>query len=93
MLPTQYPTKVNEEVSVLFVRPAVLEGISVHAKKSEMTNGTVIKYPPHFTHLYSRSLGNRAIIKKPQNGGIVENIMNHLATISTIHYETSQCIE
>ena len=43
MLPTQYPTKVNDEVSVRLVRPATLDGISVHARKRATTKGTVMK--------------------------------------------------
>ena len=43
MLPTQYPTKVNDEVSVRLVRPATLDGISVHARKRATTQGTVMK--------------------------------------------------
>ena len=41
MLPTQYPTNVKDEVSVRLVRPAVLDGINVQAKKRDTTNGTV----------------------------------------------------
>lgn len=43
MLPTQYPTKVNDDVNVRFVRPATFEGISVQARNSATTLGTVMK--------------------------------------------------
>ena len=43
MFPTQYPTKVMEDVSVRFVRPATFEGIRVQARNRPMTQGTVIK--------------------------------------------------
>lgn len=43
MLPTQYPIKVNDEVSVRLVRPATLDGISVHARKRATTQGTDMK--------------------------------------------------
>ena len=82
MFPTQYPTNVKEEVSVLFVRPAVLDGIRVQAKNKAMTKGTVMKYPPHLLHLYCGSFGRRAIRRKPMKGGIVENIMKYLYDIT-----------
>lgn len=43
IFPTQYPTKVKDEVSVRLVRPAIFEGIKVQAKNSDTTYGTVMK--------------------------------------------------
>ncbi len=56
----------------------MLDGIKVQARNKEMTYGTVIKYPPHFAHLYSSVLGNRAITRKPINGGITEKVMKYM---------------
>lgn len=39
-----HPTKVKDDVNVRFVRPATLDGMSVQARKSAMTKGTVMKY-------------------------------------------------
>ena len=78
MFPTQYPTNVKDEVSVLFVRPAVFDGMRVQARKRAITKGTVMKYPPHLLHLYCGSFGNKAMRRKPTKGGMVEHIMKYL---------------
>lgn len=78
IFPTQYPTKVKEEVNVLLVLPATLLGIKVQARNPEMTKGNDMKNPPHLVHLYSGSFGRRAMMRKPMKGGKVENIMKYV---------------
>lgn len=46
MLPTQYPTNVNELATVRLVRPGMLDGIRVQAMNMETTKGVVRKRQP-----------------------------------------------
>lgn len=43
MLPTQYPTKVKDEVIVRFVLPATLDGMSVQARNAATIKRGVMK--------------------------------------------------
>lgn len=49
--------------------------LNVHAKNNASTNGTVMKYIPHFVHRYSGELGRRDMASRPTKGGMQARAM------------------
>lgn len=59
-------------------------GISVHARNSARTKGTVIKYMPHLTHLYSGVFGSRERASRPTKGGMQAAAIMYMRRLGTL---------
>lgn len=69
---------------VVFLEGVIVDLLSVHARKRASTNGTVIRYMPHFVHLYSGVLGRKDMVSKPTKGGMHAAAMIHILRLGTL---------
>lgn len=75
-----------------FRESGLLNILNVQAKNSARTYGTVIRYMPHFVHLYCGSFGSNASASKPTNGGIQDAAMTYIRRFGTlrVHIATNK---
>ena len=68
---------------VFLVRPATLDGIRVQARNNARTYGTVIRYMPHFVHMFAGLFGiiDKAI--SPMKGVTVDAAMMYKRRFGT----------
>jgi len=64
-------------------RVSYVLGINVQARNSASTKGTVMRYMPHFVHLYSGVFGSSDRANRPTKGGMQAAAMTYMRRLGT----------